>query len=130
MISKYFFGKLNLIALAFLTFTLCACASQPLEKEAAVLTSNSEQTRSEIINFIRQSLGGKNIPIAENIFQETSRLLLGKTSGSASDGIKVIHANQKSTIIFELVKQGDNCILRRLNTPQQWLLTTKACVKR
>ena len=46
-----------MVLLTFI-FSLCACASQPLEKEAALLSDDYEQARSEIIELVRQSMGG------------------------------------------------------------------------
>lgn len=130
MMSKFLFRKTNAIVLSILTFTLCACASPTIEAQAALLSANSKQARSEIIKLVRQSLGNKNIPIAENVFQDSSRLLLGKTSVTSPEGISVIRADNESTIVFELVKRGEHCLLRRLNTTQEWVLSTKSCVKR
>ena len=33
-------------------------------------------------------------------------------------------------LVFELVKQGDTCLLRRLDTMKTWSLKTKLCFKR
>lgn len=117
-------------SMAFFILLICACASQPLEKEPALLPEDAQQARSEIIERVRESLGGKNIPIAKNIFQDTSRLLLGKVEVSSPKGIKITPSSIETTIVFELVKQGDYCLLRRLNTDQEWTLTTKSCIKR
>jgi len=130
MIINFFFKEKKTITLSILAFALCACASQAHEKEAALLPVNSAQARAEIIELISLSLGGKKIPIAENVFQHSSRLLLGKTAVTSPAGIKVIRADKDAAIVFELVKQGDNCILRRMNNAQEWQLKTKRCFKR
>lgn len=127
MINKPVFSRISTIALVILTSTLSACASQATEKEPALLPVHSEQARAEIVTLVSQSFGGKNIAIAENVFQETSRLLIGKASISSPKGVSGIRADQETAIVFELVKQGENCLLRRLNTTQEWQLTTKAC---
>lgn len=130
MKNKPLFIKTKAIVLLAFIFSLCACASQPLEKEAALLSDDNEQARSEIIELVTQSMGGKKIPIANNVFQDSSRLLLGKVGVTSPEGVKIIPSTNEAAIIFELVKQGDNCLLRRLNTTQEWILTTKSCVKR
>lgn len=130
MKNKHHFRKTKAIILPVLAFTLSACALQAHEKEAALLLADSEQARSEIIELISQSMGGKNIPIAKNVFQDTSRLLLGKAAVTSPEGVKITPDSKDAAIIFELLKQGDNCLLRRLNTTQEWTLITKSCVKR
>lgn len=130
MIIKILFRKKKAIVSSVFAFILCACTSQAHEKEAALLPANSEQARAEIIKLISQSLGGKHIPIAEDVFQHSSRLLLGKTAVTSPEGIKVLRADKEVTIVFDLVKQDDNCLLRRINSSQEWPLKTKKCFKR
>lgn len=95
-----------------------------------MLPTDSTQARAEIIELISQSLGGKKIPIAPDAFQHSSRLLLGKAGVTSPQGIKVIRSDKEAALVFELVKQGDNCLLRRVNTEQEWPLETKRCFKR
>lgn len=130
VMNKHLFSKTKAIILFILPVALCACAIQANEKEAALLTPNSELARIEIITLISESMGGKKIPIAKDIFQKTSRLLLGKTPVTSPDGINIIRTDNEVAIVFELLKQGDNCLLKRINTSQEWTLTTKSCVKR
>ena len=130
MIINIFFLEKKAIALSVLIFGLCACVSQAHEKEAALLPANSAQARAEVIEVVSQSFGGKKIPIAEDVFQHSSRLLLGKTAVTSPEGIKVIRSDMEAAIVFELVKQGEHCLLRRINTAQEWQLKTKRCFKR
>tara|TARA_R110001583_G_scaffold296_2_gene2670 strand:- start:1308 stop:1694 length:387 start_codon:yes stop_codon:yes gene_type:complete len=127
MITNIFFSVKKVIVLFILVLNLSACTSQAHEKEAALLPANSEQARAEIIELISQSFGGKKIPIAEDVFQHSSRLLLGKTAVTSPEGIKVLRADKEAAIVFELVKQDDNCLLRRINSSQEWKLKTKKC---
>ena len=130
MIINTFFRKKKAIASSILAFSLCACASQAHEKEAALLLANSAQARAEIIKVVSQSFGGKNIPIAKDVFQHSSRLLIGKAAITSPEGIKIIRSDKDAAIVFELVKQGDDCLLRRINNAQEWQLKTKRCFKR
>lgn len=115
---------------AIMALTLCACASQAHEEEAALLPANSAQARAEIIKLISKSLAGKNIPIATDVFQTSSRLLLGKPAVTSPSGIKVVRSDKDMPLVFELTKQGENCLLTRKGSSQQWKLKTKSCVKR
>lgn len=107
---------------------LSACALQAQEKKPALLPANSEQARTEIITLISESFEGKKIPIAQDVFQQTSRLILGKTALTSPEGIKIVRADNNVAIVFELLKQGQQCILRRVNNSQEWLLKTSLCV--
>lgn len=110
--------------------SLGACSLQAHEQKAALLPSDSKQARAEIVALVSQSLGGKNIAIAEDVFQETSRLLLGKSAITSPEGVNVFRADETVALVFELVKQGDNCLLRRTDTAQEWSLTTTRCYVR
>ena len=130
MVTNTFFSVKKLLVLFMLALILSACSSQAHEKEAALLPANSEQARAEIIALISQSFGGKKIPISADVFQHSSRLLLGKSAVTSPEGVNVIRADKEAAIVFELVKQGDNCLLRRTNNTQEWLLKTTRCFKR
>ena len=111
-------------------FSLAACALQAQEKKPALLPAKSEQARAEIITLVSQSLGGKTIPIANDVFQQSSKLLIGKTAVTSPEGIKFVRADNEVAIAFELLKQGQHCILRRVSPSQEWTLTTTKCVER
>jgi len=127
MKTKHLFKAKKAITLSILAFTLSACSLQAHQKEAALLPVKSEQARAEIINIVSQSIGGKRVPIAADVFQHSSRLLLGKTAVNSPNGIKVIPSNIDAAIVFELIRQGDTCLLRRINNAQEWQLKTKRC---
>jgi len=118
------------VVLSLLAFSLPACSVKTPQKEAALLPPNSEQARAEIIDIISQSLGGKKVPIARDVFQHSSRLLLGKAAVTSPEGIKVLRTNERAALVFELIKQNENCLLRRLNNAQEWPLKTKRCISR
>jgi hypothetical protein len=123
------FEKNKAVFLAACALTLSACASQAHE-EAALLPANSTQARAEIIKLISQSLGGKNIPVAMDVFQHSSKLLLGKAAVTSPSGVKIHSSDKEASLVFELVKQGENCLLKRKNTSQKWKLKTTSCFKR
>jgi len=127
MLTKVLNVRKTLITLSLIVIS--ACTSQVYEKNSALLPADSAQARTEIIKLVSQSLGGKQIAIAKDVFQQSSRLLLGKTVITSPAGINVIRSDQASAIVFELMKQGDNCLLRRINTTQEWQLKTKNCFK-
>lgn len=127
--NSYFSKTLTGLGFAFFTLIMCACASQPFEKEPALLLGDDQQALKEVIDLVKESLGGKNIPIAKNVFQDSPRLLLGKAEVSSTNGVKITPSSIEAAIVFELVKQGNNCLLRRLNTDQEWTLATTSCVK-
>jgi len=115
---------------ALLGLGLSACSSNAVEAVPAILPSDSAAARAEIIDIVSQALGGKRIPIAQDVFQESSRLLLGPKPVVAPNGIPVYDSNNTSALVFELMKQGESCLLRRLDTMQTWSLKTTLCFKR
>lgn len=120
--------KIKQLTFAALSLSiLSACASQAEESVAALLPDNSSAARAEIVTVVSNALAGKNIPIAQNVFQQTSRLLLTATPVTSPQGVKVYSKDIKPALVFELRKKGDTCLLKRLDTEQEWSLKTTAC---
>ncbi len=109
---------------------LSACSLQAHEQEAALLPEDNKQARAEIIALVSQSLGGQNIAIAEDVFQHSSRLLLGKKAVTSPEGVKIYRSDKSAALVFELMKQGEHCLLRRTDTGQEWQLVTTRCFTR
>ena len=131
---------INKISLLFivLILTLSACSLRANEPVPAILPAVSSnvtadnllEARLEIIEIVTKSLGGKKIPIAKNVFYESSRLLIGAKPVVSPTGLPIYGSSNQAPIVFELTKQAENCILERLDTMQTWLLSTKLCVPR
>lgn len=131
-------NKNIILLIAMISIGLSACSIQAIEPIPAILpevsttmsADNHSSARYEIIDIVNSALGGKTVPIAQDVFQESSRLLIGSKPIVAPNGVIVHGSNNKPTLVFELVKQGENCLLRRLDTMQTWSLKTTVCVKR
>ncbi|MCP4324456.1 MAG: hypothetical protein GY787_21875 [Alteromonadales bacterium] len=120
----------SLLLGAFLTTALSACSSNAIEPVPAILTTDNGEARAEIIDIVSNALGGKKVAIAQDVFQESSRLLLGPKPVVAPNGVVVYDSSNKPALVFELVKQGDNCLIRRLDSMQTWPLASKSCTPR
>lgn len=123
------FNKRLLVA-SILISALSACTLKAHEPVPAILPDNSSEARAEIIEIVSNALGGKKIAIAQDVFQESSRLLLGTKPVIAPNGVTVYGSDKSSTLVFELVKQGDDCLLKRLDTMHTWPLKTTLCLKK
>jgi len=120
--------KLGLIGLSL--SLLSACSLQAHESVPAILPDNSSAARAEIVAIVTSALGGKKIPIAPNVFQESSRLLLTASPVTSPNGVKVYQKNLQPALVFELLKQGDTCLLKRVDTEELWSLKTSSCIRR
>jgi hypothetical protein len=109
---------------------LSACALQADESVPALLPENSNAARAEIVAVVSSALAGKKIPITQDVFQQTSRLLLTTPSVTSPQGVNVYSKQIKPALVFELRKIGDNCLLKRLDSGQEWPLKTTSCFKR
>lgn len=120
----------KLLAGTILIASLSACTLKAHDPVPAIFPDSSSEARAEIVEVVSNALGGKKVAIAQNVFQESSRLLLGTKPVIAPNGVTVYDSNKQSPLVFELVKQGDDCLLRRLDTKQTWPLKTKQCFKK
>jgi len=131
---------MNKVTLSLMLFVLalsgCSLkASEPIPAVLPAVSSNVTadnllEARLEIIAIVTKSLGGKKIPIANNVFHESSRLLIGAKSVVLPSGVPIYGSSNQALIVFELIKQVDNCMLKRLDTMQTWLLATRLCIPR
>mgnify|MGYP001164882916 CR=1 FL=1 len=126
------------LSIMLLVLALSGCSLKASEQIPAVFpevssnvsADNLLEARLEIIAIVTKSLGGNKIPIAKNVFYESSRLLIGAKPVVSPSGVPIYGSSNKAPIVFELTKQADNCILERLDTMQTWSLTTKLCIPR
>jgi hypothetical protein len=140
MITVYIKKVMNKVTLSLMLFVLalsgCSLkASEPIPAVLPAVSSNVTadnllEARLEIIAIVTKSLGGKKIPIANNVFHESSRLLIGAKSVVLPSGVTIYGSSNQALIVFELIKQVDNCMLKRLDTMQTWLLATRLCIPR
>ncbi len=140
-LNKTFINKQVLLAI-MLILVLSACslkASEPIPAPipAILPTSSASVSESDLLEFRRQinaivtkSLGGQKVPIAKEIFSESSRLLIGAKPVIAPNGVTVYEESHNATLVFELLKQDNNCLLRRLDTMQSWRLKANLCIAR
>jgi hypothetical protein len=140
MITVYIKKVMNKVTLSLMLIVLalsgCSLkASEPIPAVLPAVSSNVTadnllEARLEIIAIVTKSLGGKKIPIANNVFHESSRLLIGAKSVVLPSGVTIYGSSNQALIVFELIKQVDNCMLKRLDTMQTWLLATRLCIPR
>ena len=127
MLIKMLTQQKNAVFSLLLVVLVSACTVQAQQAKPALLPVDNAAARTEIIALIKQSLQKKSIAIANDAFQHSSRLLLGKKPITSPEGISIISHNRENIIVFELTKQGKSCLLTRINTTQTWLLTTQQC---
>ncbi len=136
-ITKQIINKLT-VFMALLTLALSACSIKANEPTPAILAKvstdgtpvNLLDARREIVEIVTKSLGGKKIPIAKDVFHESSRLLIGDKPVVSPNGVNIYGSSNKAVLVFELLKQGDSCLLRRLDTMKSWTLKTRLCIAR
>lgn len=121
--------KTKAILLAGLTLSLLsACSIRANDSVEALLPESSSTARAEIIEVVSTALGGKKVPIAQNVFQESSKLLLSAAPVTSPNGVIVHNKTTQQALVFQLRKQGKNCFLKRIDTEQEWPLKTQQCV--
>ncbi len=49
---------------------------------------------------------------------------------NTNENIIIYDTTNKAKLVFDLLKQGNSCLLKRLDTMQSWTLSTSLCVNR
>ena len=116
------------LSMPVLLSTLSGCSLYTSEQSPALLLSTDSDARKEVIQIMAQSLGQESIALAKDVFQTSSKLIISPKPVTSPTGIPVYGSSNSPAIIFELVKQNKQCLLRRLDTKDSWSLKTQGCV--
>ncbi len=100
--------------LLFINIALAGCkTSLPASARPALLTNPSKQSLTEIKETISEALGGRQVPISEQVFVNSNHLILQRKETIGPDGLPLQTRVDEIPIIFELFKAGDDCYIKR-----------------
>ena len=116
-------------ALLATTLLLSACAaSVPATQDVpALITNASIQTREEIRNVIGVALNGAPVTIADDALTRESSISIERTPVRDERGLLVNGRDPGRPEIFELVRNGRECVLVRKKTGTRSVLKVVQC---
>jgi hypothetical protein len=107
--------------------TLSACATMAQEETPAVLVELNTQTRAEIVRAVGEALGNSDVMIANDALTRESTLFIERKPARDATGQRLSGRDYGRPERFDLVKQGDACVLVHASTQKRYVLKAVRC---
>ena len=111
---------MKILVVIALSIFMLACACWQAEPQKARLIQPSEQLVNDIEVWMAKVLDVNRVTLAESAFQNSHNLVLERTIRQSMS----VDLPPR----FELLKQGDHCWIRLLDTQQRFSLPKASCV--
>tara|TARA_R110002050_G_scaffold24166_1_gene64645 strand:+ start:3347 stop:3733 length:387 start_codon:yes stop_codon:yes gene_type:complete len=122
--QKQFIGILAVLAVSGCGAT---AKEAPLPLQAAILTTASSQTHAELQQAIASLLDASNVLIADNAFTQYSQEVIERAQHKDANGLLIMGRSTEIPDAVQLLKQGDNCLLRHVQTGKTVTLSQVRC---
>lgn len=116
------------IAVVVSSVLLAACrmvAAHP--DEAAVITHPDDQSRAEIRRVISQALNGAPLTLTDDALTIESTVIIEPVRRRDASGAPLDGRDLRKPQTFQLVKNGNTCILLQQGTKHRWPLKSVTC---
>lgn len=114
------------VAAVLMTMSLAACATPAAQPERPAVIVNPTESRSELLDVLRQALNGRPLTIADDALTQDSLLIIERArpsdSGRLLDGRELEMPER-----FRLVTHAATCTLIHERTGRSWMLKTARC---
>ncbi len=107
--------------------TLSACASMAQEETPAVLVDSNAETRAEIVRAVGEALGNSDVLIANDALTRESALFIERKPARDATGQRLSGRDYGRPERFDLVKQGNACVLVHSSTQKRYELKGLRC---
>ena len=122
--QKQFIGILAVLAVSGCGAT---AKEAPLPLQAAMLINPSSQTHAELQQAIASLLDASNVLIADNAFTQYSQEVIERAQHKDANGLLIMGRSTEIPDAVQLLKQGDNCLLRHVQTGKTVTLSQVRC---
>jgi hypothetical protein len=107
--------------------TLSACATMAQEETPAVLVDSNAETRAEIVRAVGEALGNSDVMIADDALTRESTLFIERKPARDATGQRLSGRDYGRPERFDLVKQGDSCVLVHASSQKRYGLKAVRC---
>ena len=108
---------------------LSACATMAQEETPAVLVETNATARAEIVRVVGEALGNSDMLIASDALTRESALFIERKPARDATGQRLSGRDYGRPERFDLVKQGDTCVLVHASTQKRYPLKGVRCEK-
>ena len=114
-------------AIVVFCFLTSACASMAQDDTPAVIVSSSENVRAELVRVVGEALGFSDVLIADDALTRESSLFIERRPARDATGQRLSGRDYDRPERFDLVKQGDKCVLVHASTNRRFELKDVRC---
>jgi hypothetical protein len=99
------------------------------EETPAVLVDSNAETRAEIVRAVGEALGNSDVLIANDALTRESALFIERKPARDATGQRLSGRDYGRPERFDLVKQGNACVLVHSSTQKRYPLKGVRCEK-
>ncbi|WP_350431892.1 hypothetical protein ABIS04_17460 [Shewanella sp. H8] len=121
---KRFIGVISILTIAGCVATESE-VQPPLQ--AATLTNPNSQTHAELQQAIASLLGASGVIIADNAFTQYSQEVIERAPHKDANGLLIMGRSTEMPDAIQMLKQGDNCLLRHVQSGNTIALLQTRC---
>ncbi len=108
---------------------LSACATMAQEERPAVLVTSDTEVRTQIVRAVAAALGNANVTLAPDALTTQSVLAIERTPARDATGQRLSGRDYGRPEQFQLLKQGERCVLVHTRTEERYELRRAQCVE-
>jgi hypothetical protein len=115
--------------LALLAIAGCGATANeaPAKMQRATVTNPSSQTHAELQQALATLLGASNVLIADDAFTQYSQEVIERAPHKDANGLLIMGRSTEMPVTVQLLKQGDNCLLRHVQSGNTTTLSQVRC---
>ncbi|WP_137224958.1 hypothetical protein [Shewanella sp. MEBiC00475] len=111
--------------------TIAGCVATESEAQAplqaATLTNPNSQTHAELQQAIASLLSASGVIIADNAFTQYSQEVIERAPHKDANGLLIMGRSTEMPDAIQMLKQGDNCLLRHVQSGNTTTLLQTRC---
>lgn len=120
-----------MLALTVPLLGISACATTGQSSTPALLSQPSANTTALIRQTITEALHGRPVQLAANSFTQSDHIYIETKDHIAPDGLPIMGRKRRdqgfAPVRFDLIKQGEKCMLVRRDTNKKYALDGVDC---
>ena len=117
-----------------LCYLLCLIAITGCRTDAhagevpAMLVDPDAGTQAELQRLVSTALGGASITLSDAALTDSSLLIIERKPHVDASGARIMGRDLGMPEQFQLIKQGNVCLLEQIRTGERWALQGAVCV--
>ena len=123
MLKRY----ISLISVLVITGCMATESEVQAPLEAAILTNPNSETHAELQLAIANLLQASNVIIADNAFTQYSQEVIERKQHKDENGLLIMGRSNEIPAAVQLLKQGDTCLLRHVQSGNTANLSQVRC---